>query len=65
MVEEAQVVVHKAYQPDSLIDLSDADGLSCEGLTEVDLALPDADATAAGDDDVRSWKGYCTSSRPL
>ena len=51
VIEEAQVVVHEAHQPDLLGDLLDADVLSGEHLTEIDLATPDADAAAGRDGD--------------
>ena len=51
MVEEAQIVVHKADQPDFLIDFAHANRLPCKGLAEVDLPLSDADTAASGDDD--------------
>ena len=42
--------MHEADQPDLVGDLFDADGLSGEHGAEVDLAIFEADATAAGDD---------------
>jgi hypothetical protein len=51
VIEEAQVVLHKAHQPDLLGDLLDADGLAAEGSTEIDLAPTDTDSSAVGDDD--------------
>jgi hypothetical protein len=57
MVEEAQIVIHKSHHPDFLIDLPHADCLFCERLTEIDLPLSDADATAAGDDDGAVMEG--------
>jgi hypothetical protein len=44
VIKEPQVVVHKADQPDLFRDLLDADILSGEDLTEIDLTPPDADA---------------------
>lgn len=49
VVEEAQVVVHKADQPDLLLDLADADPLAGKDMTEADFALADTDAPARGD----------------
>ena len=49
MIEEAQVVFHKADQPDFIANLLDADVLAGEDGAEIDLAAADADATALGD----------------
>jgi hypothetical protein len=46
VIEEAQVVVHKADQPDLLADFRDADVLSGEHGTQVDFPTTDADAAA-------------------
>lgn len=51
MIEEAQVVVHEADQPDLVGDLFDADVLTGEHLAEVDLVPAEADTAAAGDGD--------------
>jgi hypothetical protein len=51
VVGEPQVVVHKAHQPDLLLDLADAELLAGEDRTEADRALPDADPPAVGDGD--------------
>ena len=37
MVEEPQVVMHEADEPDAVADLFDADGLTGERLAETDL----------------------------
>ena len=50
MIEEAQVVLHEADEPDLVGKLVDADRLATEGLTEIDSAPADADASAARDD---------------
>jgi hypothetical protein len=49
LIEEAQVVLHKAHQPHPVADLLDADVLAGKDGAEVDLALADADAAAMGD----------------
>ena len=46
MIEEAQIVVHEGHQPDLLCDLLDAHCLSCEGVTEIDLAPAQTDSVA-------------------
>ena len=51
MVEIAQVVVHKADQPDVVADLLDADVLPGEDAAEIDLLPVEADAAAARDGD--------------
>ena len=49
MIEETQVVFHKAYEPDFIAHFFDADVLAGEHGAEIDLAPPDADATALSD----------------
>ena len=51
MVEEAQIIVHKADQPDLIRDLLDADFLASEDGAEVDFLPPEADPAALGDGD--------------
>jgi len=51
MVEEPQVVMHEADEPDAVADLFDADGLTGERLAETDLFAIDAESAAAGDGD--------------
>ena len=51
LVEKAQVVVHKAHQPDPLADLFDPDPLSGKYAAQVDLASSEADTPAARDQD--------------
>ena len=51
MIEEAQVVVHKAYEPDFLLDFADTHLLAGEDMAKTDLALADADAPAMGHGD--------------
>jgi len=47
----AEIVIHKTDQPDARVDFFDADGLSCQGHTEIDLLVVQAKATATGDHD--------------
>ena len=49
MVERSQVVVHEGDEPDSIVHLLDPDVLTGAGLTEVDLALAQADPPTLGD----------------
>jgi hypothetical protein len=51
VIEETQIVLHKAHQPHLVADLFDTHVLACEYGTEIDLAAPDANAAAAGDRD--------------
>ena len=57
MIEETQVIFHKADEPDFIADLLDADVLAGEDGAEIDLAAADADAAALGDGDgsVMEW----------
>jgi len=48
VVEEAQVVVHEADEPDLFADFRDADVLTGEHATQVYFATPDADSPALG-----------------
>lgn len=50
VVEVSQIVVHEADEPDVVAGLLDADGLSVEDGTEIDLALMEANTAACGDD---------------
>ena len=47
----AKIVIHKADQPDAMVDFFDADGLAGERYAEVDLLVVQAKASAAGDHD--------------
>ena len=49
MVEVAQVVVHEGDEPDFIAHLLDSQVLSGEHLTDVDLSLIEANATAMSD----------------
>jgi hypothetical protein len=51
IVEEAQVIVHEAGQPDVIGDFSRPDVLTRKDLTEIDLASCEAQAAALGDGD--------------
>jgi hypothetical protein len=69
IVEEAQVVVHEADQPDVISDFSYPDALASKDLAEIDLASPEAQATALSHGDrhvveriAELWEagsGYC------
>lgn len=49
MIEVSQIVLQEADQPDAVLDFPDPHELSREHGAQVDLALADADAAAAGD----------------
>jgi hypothetical protein len=49
VIEEAQIVLHKAYEPHLVADFRDADVLAGEHGAEVDLAPADADSPAVGE----------------
>jgi hypothetical protein len=51
VVEEPQVVVHEADQPDFFLDLFDADVLTGEHCGEVDFARAEAHSAAHGHGD--------------
>ena len=51
MIEEPQVVVHKADEPGSIADFPDPDVLTGEDDTDIDLAAAEANAAARGDSD--------------
>ena len=44
-------MIHEAYEPDVIVGLFDADGLSGKDLAEVDLLPVEADASACCDGD--------------
>jgi len=46
-----QIIVHKADEPDAVVDLFDADGLASQAGTEIDLFAIKTQATAVGDHD--------------
>ena len=49
MIEEAQVVLHEADQPDFIADFLDADVLTRQRGSEIDFAVADAYAASVGD----------------
>src|SRR5215468_4145557 len=50
-IEVPQIIIHKAHQPDVVVNLLDADGLSSKDLAEVDFFVAQTDAATAGDHD--------------
>jgi hypothetical protein len=51
VIEEAQVEVHEADEPDAVSDFPDTDALTGEGGTEIDFARAEAQAAALRDRD--------------
>ena len=51
MIEEPQVVIHKAQESDSFADFLHSDFLPGEGSAEIDLSSPEADPATLGDGD--------------
>ena len=49
MIEEPQIVIHKADEPDSIADLLDAHVLASEDGAEIDLSASETDTAALGD----------------
>ena len=50
-IEVSQIILHKADQPDLVVDFLDTDGLSSKDLTEIDFFPTQADAPAPGHHD--------------
>ncbi|WP_065008979.1 hypothetical protein [Mesorhizobium sp. AA22] len=51
IVEISQIIVHEASQPDSVLDLFDADGLTGKDEAEIDILAVETDLPAGGDGD--------------
>jgi hypothetical protein len=60
VIDEAQVVMHEAHQPDLFRNLADADVLTGEDLAEIHLATSHADASA-----LRAIAAKQEETRPL
>src|SRR2546430_3422160 len=45
-IEVAQIIIHKAHEPDVVLHFLDADGLAGEDCAEVDFLFAEADAPA-------------------
>src|SRR6266404_7812210 len=50
-IEVSQIIIHKAYQPNVVVDLFDAYGLAGEDRAEVNFFASQTNATASGDHD--------------
>jgi hypothetical protein len=56
-IDIAEIVVHKADQPNAIVDLLDAKGLASEDNRDVDFLAVQAEASAGVARMSRSWKG--------
>jgi hypothetical protein len=54
-VEVAEIIVHKADQPNLIAHLFDADALASEDDAEIDLLAIEADSATRGDGSVVEW----------
>ena len=50
-IDVTEIIVHKADQPNSLVDLLDADGPPSGDGAEIDLLSTETDAATMSDDD--------------
>src|SRR5215472_8174148 len=50
-IKVSQIIIHKAHQPNVVVDFSDADGLTGEDRTEVDFLAAQTDSTTTRDHD--------------
>jgi hypothetical protein len=57
IVEIPQVVVQETNQPDAVLHLADAHGLSGKDMAEIDLSALEANASAVGHDDAPVVEG--------
>jgi hypothetical protein len=48
-IDVTEIIVHKGDQPNTVVDLFDADRLTCERSAEIYFLLKNADPSAAGD----------------
>ena len=51
-IDEAEIVVQEADDPNAVVDLLDAEALTGEHGRDVDLLAVHADASATGDEDI-------------
>src|SRR3984957_15576828 len=50
-IEVSQIIIHKAQQPDIVVDFFDADRLAGKDLAEINFLATQTDAPASGDHD--------------
>ena len=58
-IDEAEIVVHEADDPNAVVDLLDAEALTGEHGSDVDALAMHADAAAGGDEDVAVVQRVC------
>jgi len=56
-IEVSQIIIHKAHQPDIVLNFFDAHGLTGKDLTEINFLATQTDVPATGDTIVLSWRG--------
>ena len=54
-IEVSQIIIHRAHQPNIVVDFFDADGLAGEDRAEIDFFVPQTDAAAVGN---HAWIVY-------
>jgi hypothetical protein len=50
-IDVTEIIIHKAHQPDIVVDFFDAHGLAGEDRAEIDFFVAETDSTATGDHD--------------
>jgi len=63
-IEVPQIIIHKTDQPDVVVNLLDADGLSSKDLAEINFFVAQTDAATAGDHDGFVVKGIVDVRQP-
>src|SRR5262249_9094229 len=64
-IKVSQIIIHKAHQPNIVVDFSDADGLTSEDRTEVDFLTAKTDSTTTRDHDGFIVKWIVDIRQPL
>src|ERR1700738_215038 len=63
-IDVSEILAHKAEDPNSVVDLLDADALAGKHGGDVDLLSMHADAAAGGDENVAVVEGICNVWQP-
>src|SRR5262249_43075715 len=61
----SQIIIHKAHQPNVVVDFSDADSLTNENRTEVDFLAAQTDSTTTHDHNSFIMKWIVDVRQPL
>jgi hypothetical protein len=56
-VEVSEIIIHKADEPNALVDLLDAELLASQHDGDVDSLARQAEAATGGDENLAIWKG--------